>query len=301
MKRFLALALFLIMLLGLSLPTAVMAADPVISNISIVSDTDVKVVRVYNKYYGKTNYIDTDFNAVRSAEPNQYPYTYPIEGPENIDSTWDTGTGGYFQNTNPGADWIWDTPRAEDPATVYSPGAPLYDDDASYHGRVVVFEKTFEITGIPQYATLHIAADNCYEVWINDWHVRSATAQVDGWEETELYQASVDSEHWQTVGHYTGLGSHLVEGTNTIRIMAGNEYYPLVYDATETNNKDVPPWVPAPNYIQRNPGALIFKLDINYVSNPLPEVPSGLLLGVGLTAIGGFIVIKKRRNTIAAR
>jgi hypothetical protein len=300
MKRIFLGVLILVLILSFSLPTVVMAVDPVISNISIVSDTNVKVIGVYNKYSGATNYVATDFNAVRSAEPNQYPYTYPIEDPENTNSTWDTGTGKYFQDTNPGADWIWDTPRAEDPATVYSPGDALYDDDASHHGRVVVFEKTFEIEGSPQYATLHIAADNCYEVWINDWNIRSATAQVDGWEETELYQASVDSEHWQTVGHYTDLGPYLVNGTNTIKIMAGNEYYPLVYVESETNNKDVPPWVADP-YIQRNPGGLIFKLDINYVSTPLPEVPAGFLLGLGLAVIGIFIIIKKRRDTIAAR
>jgi hypothetical protein len=299
-KRILFGVLILVLILSLSLPTVVMAVDPVISNISIVSDTDVKVVRVYNKYGGATNYVDTDFNAVRSAEPNLYPDTYPIEGAENFNSTWDTGTGKYFQDVNPGADWIWDTPRAEDPATLYSPGDDLYDDDASHHGRVVVFEKTFEIEGSPQYATLHIAADNCYEVWINNWHFRSSTAQVDGWEATELYQASVDSENWQNVDHHTGLGSYLVEGMNTIRIMAGNEYYPLVYDVTETNNDVVPPWVADPNYIQRNPGALIFKLDINYVSNPVPEVPSGILLGVGLAAIGIAVIMKKRRDITAA-
>lgn len=301
MKRILFAVLILVLILSLSLPTVVSAEDPVISNISIVSDTDVKVVGVYNKYYGPTNLVATDFYAVKAAEPDPYPDTYPIEGPEAVDSTWDTGAGGYFQTTNPGADWIWETPRSEDPATVYSPGDALYDNDSSFHGRAIIFEKTFEISGNPQYATLHIAADNCYEVWINNWHVRSATAQVAGWQTTDLHQASVDSEHWQNVGHYTDLGSYLINGTNTIRVIAGNEYYPKVYNASETNNKDVPPWVPAPNYIQRNPGGLIFKLDINYVSTPVPEAPGGLLLAMGLAAIGGFIIIKKRRNTIAVR
>jgi hypothetical protein len=106
---------------------------------------------------------------------------------------------------------------------------------------------------------LHITADNCWEVWINGVYLtRSATAKVAGWELTNLHEASVATTGWQTVGHVAVPGAMLNMGSNTITILAANEYY-----WTDDGNSPSPPYVASP-YRQQNPGALIFKLDVEY-------------------------------------
>jgi hypothetical protein len=300
MKKVL-LTLLVVILLAVLIAIPVTAATHAMT---VVSDASVQVIGVYNKAGGSSNYVDlsgSPFNAKIAAEPKPYPtvYTQSVD-----DSTWDTGTGGYFQTTNPGADWIWETVLAEDPATVYTSSHPdLVDADASSNGRVVVFQKTFDITGTPTSATLNIAADNCYEVWINGQHVtRSATAKVDGWESTNLYERTgqdyVDSRDWGTVGHITVDPNILVNGTNTIKIVAGNEYYSPTDPLIEDNNDPCPPYLANP-FRQRNPGAMIFKLDIGYedtVVPPVPELPAGALLGIGLVGLVGFGWLGYRRS-----
>ena len=235
------------------------------ATVSVVSDTSVSIVGVYNKSGGPINFVDlsvTPGSAVIAAEPTTYPTVYFV-GASN--SVWDSGTGFYFQSTNPGAEWIWDTIYAEDAASL---AVPLYDPNASSNGRVVVFEKTFDISGIPQSATMNIAADNCYEVWVNGHFIaRSATAPNSGWELTSLYENDCHSSGWQTVGHYSVSASDLLNGTNTIKILAGNEYYSPDDPNFEYSNFPVPPYVASP-YRQQNPGALIFKMDVSYEPNP---------------------------------
>ncbi|MBN1191476.1 MAG: hypothetical protein JXA46_17100 [Dehalococcoidales bacterium] len=294
--------LHILILLVLTLSVSLLAAIPVMADTSsllVTSDDSVEIIGIYNKAGGPTNYVDftvSPMNAVFAAEPDPCPTDYPSEPPETEDSTWDEGTGNYFYQYYPTADWIWETERAEDPVE-YGPGHALYDDNASSNGRVVVFQKTFTVSGSPEYATLHIAADNCYEVWINvDPVGRSATAKVDDWEISDLHEGSVASNGWQTVGHYPNLAKYLVEGTNTITITVGNEYYPLVEESGEENNTP-PPYMADP-YSQKNPAALIFALDIQSTLPPVPELPAGALLGLGLAGIGAFIVIKHKRQAI---
>jgi len=235
-------------------------------------------------------------NAVLAAEPKPYATGYASEPPEVLNSKWDTDMipSLYFQNASPVADWIWETARAEDPAGL---SGLLYDADASSNGRVVVFEKTFFIPGTPQDATLHITPDNCYEVWINGTHVaRSGTALVDGWETTNLDKTAVDTNGWQTVGEYLALNSYLnANDNNTIKIMAGNESF------FDSDNSPQPPYV-AGQY-QYNPGALIFKLDVEYEESnpppPVPEFPAGLLFGLGLLGVGGFVLVRRHRLAAA--
>jgi hypothetical protein len=289
MRQKLLILLMLVLTLSISFPVAISAADPVIAKISVISDQTVKVVGVYNKG-NNLGMITVNQNAVLALEPFQYL----DEPPDAVGSVWDTGINNYFQNS--GADWIWETKRAEDPAT-FNPNSPLYDADASTHGRVVVFEKTFLIAGTPtKAATLAITADNCYEVWINGHHVaRSATAEVANWATSNLHQSSVDTNGWQNVGVYTIPISYLnAKDNNTIVVVAGNEYY-----GSEDGQGTA--YTPSP-YSQGNPGGLIFKLDGEYEVSPpnppLPELPTGILLGLGLLGVGGFILI--RGNKLAA-
>ncbi len=228
---------------------------------SVNSDTSVQIVGVYNKGVSPTNFVDLNsspFNAVRAQEPKPYPSGYVSEPPEVTDSIWDTAVNWSFQTNALVADWIWETERAEGPAN-YSGNDPLYDDAAYTHGRVVKFQKTFTINGIPQSGTLFITADNAYEVWINSNHIaRSGTAFVSGWELTDLHQASVDTTNWQNVGQYAISAGDLVNGSNTITILAGNEYF-----WSDDGNSPSPALNLDP-YYQYNPGALIFSLDVNY-------------------------------------
>jgi uncharacterized repeat protein (TIGR01451 family) len=258
MKKVLFTMLALVLAIGLSIPMAV----PVFAaTTSVVSDTSVQIVGVYNEAGGVSTYVDlsgSPLNAVRAQEPKPYPTGYVTEPPEVTNSVWDTGTGNYFAAT--AADWIWETERAEWAAN-YDVSNPLYDADASRYGRVVVFEQTFNIPGSPLSGMLHITADNCVEVWINGVYLnRSATAKVAGWELTNLHEASVATNGWQTVNHWAVPAASLVMGSNTIKILAANEYY--WNDGGDTNTP-VPPYLASP-YRQQNPGALIFKLDVEY-------------------------------------
>jgi hypothetical protein len=306
MRKLLFILLILVLTLTFAIPIGISADAPSTVTKSVVSDTDVQIIGVYNKYLGATNFNDlssSPLSAVRAAEPNPYATGYANEPPESDGSAWDDQTGYYFQTTNPGADWIWETVRAEDPATVYSPSSPLYDNNSSSNGRVVVFEKGFFLPGTPTSATLNITADNCYEVWINGEHIkRSATAKVDDWQLTGLQEPSVGSQGWQNVGHWAVSNSYLnANDNNTITIMAGNEYYHPDNASYEFNNSPCPPFVAGER--QQNPGALIFKLDIEYEPYipppPLPELPSGILFGLGILGVGGFMLLRKGKADAA--
>lgn len=247
----------LLLLLGMVIaPHISMAAG-----MSVVSDPSVKVIGVYNKAGGVSTYVDltsAPMSAVRAQEPKPYPTGYVSEGSEVTGSVWDTGTSLYFQNTNPGADWIWETERAEGPAS-YATSSPFYDPAAYTNGRAIVFEKDFDINGIPGAATIHVAADNAYEVWINGVYLgRSSTAKVAGWETTNLREPSVATTGWQAVGHMTIPAGMLSAGKNTVKVIAANEYF-----WSDDGNNPSPAMRQNP-YYQYNPGAVIFKMDIEY-------------------------------------
>ena len=256
------LAAVLVLSLGLVFGAPVLAS-PV--TMSVVSDTSVQIIGVYNKAEGGSSYVDlsgSPMNAVLAAEPTSYPSTYAVDAANSI---WDNNVipSKYFQNTFPNTEWIWETTHAEDPATVYTSGASLYDAAASTNGRVVVFQKTFTINGIPQDSVLHITADNCWEVWINGvFLARSATAKGVGWELTDLSEVNVGSQGWQNIGHVPIPAAMLNKGGNTLTILAGNEYYDNT-SPYEYNNSGQPVFQASP-YLQRNPGALIFDAEISY-------------------------------------
>ena len=244
---------------GLFAVALFLLATPVFADtVSVVSDTDVDVVGVYNKAGGGSTLVPTNMKAVRAQEPKPYPTGYVHEGSEVTNSVWDNDVSWSFQTNAPTADWIWETERAEGPAD-YDVSDPLYDADASKWGRVVVFEKTFDIDGIPGNGTLHVAADNGWEVLINGEYLARSSTVVAGWETSNLHQAYLTTSGWQTVGDAVVPSSMFDTGENTITILAGNEYY----DNDDSPNTDVPAYRADP-YRQLNPGALIFKMDVNY-------------------------------------
>jgi len=231
---------------------------------TVVSGDSVATVitKVYNKALGLNTVVDLSSSplpAVRAWEPDPYPTTYPVEPPEATDSTWDNGVN-WFENNGSSADWIWETHLANGPAD-YALANPLYDVNAAKWGRVVLFETTFVILGNPTSATLRIAADNGYEVWVNNGaHHRSPTVSGPGWENTSLHQTDLNTGGWQSYGTFTIGGSELFNGSNTLHVLAGNEYF-----ASDDGNSQIP----ASMY---NPGAVIFHLDIDY-EVVIEEVP----------------------------
>jgi len=122
----------------------------------------------------------------------------------------------------PKADWIWETYRTDDPGAQ----API-------DGRVVRFERTFDIPCSPNGATLHMTVDNGYAVWINSHLVGCAQVEpawadpcigcCEGWETSGLTESFVHTDGWDNVETYTIPASSLVAGTNTLVILAANE------------------------------------------------------------------------------
>jgi len=259
MKKVLFPILAVVLALSLALPmAAVVGASP--ASMTVVSDTSVLITGVYNKAGGVNTWVDlsgSPLNAVRAQEPKPYPTGYVSEGAEVTDSVWDNGVN-WFEDHSSTADWIWETERAEGPAS-YDIADPLYDADAARYGRVVLFETTFDIPGNPISATLHIAADNGYEAWVNSGtHYLSPTVGGSGWETSNLWQTNLTTNGWQTVGHHSIGSSDLINGLNTLYVLAGNEYFD-----TDDGNSSAPATQSDP-YRQYNPGAAIFQLDIEY-------------------------------------
>ena len=226
----------------------------------VVSDNGTLITKVYNKAGGGNAVVDLSgapMNAVEAYEPKPYPTGYPVEPPETTDSVWDNGVN-WFEDNGSAADWIWETHLAEGP-TSYDINSSLYDADAARWGRVVLLETGFDIPGIPTSATLHIAADNAYEFWLNGGtSTRSATAAGGaGWENSSLHESNVHTSGWQTVGPYDVLGD-LTTGSNTLYVLAGNEYF----WGDDSLNFDNP--TRSDPYAQYNPGAAIFELCVDW-------------------------------------
>ena len=247
MKKVLVLLLALILLLGImshgtsgyfsdtdtsagNTFTAWIGCQP--GSAIIVSDTGTMVTEVNGASI-------TPQNAAYAWEPcNSYPNC--DTSTEDDPSLWDNNTGNYFTGT--GADWIWDTRLTSDPGAA-----------APATGRVVRFERTFEIPCSPRGATLDITVDNGYTVWINGNLV--GCSEVDpciGWETSDLTEPYVHTSGWQTVKHYTIPSTYLVAGTNVLVILAANEYY----DTDDGHG--------APGTAVTNPAGLIYRLEVTW-------------------------------------
>jgi predicted ribosomally synthesized peptide with SipW-like signal peptide len=187
-------------------------------SVIIVSDTSTEVTEAYTNYPGGTHTTTytTPLAAVAAWEHTDWgPVTTTFAGLE--------GT--------PKAGWIWETQYTNEPGGWgdWPGGWP----SSAATGRVVQFEREFEIDCSPMEATLRITVDNGYTVWINGNLV--GCSQVNscgaspcadpciGWENYTLIEAYVNSHGWETVKTYNIPESDLVVGTNTLVILAANE------------------------------------------------------------------------------
>lgn len=132
------------------------------------------------------------------------------------------------------AKWIW----SEDPVTDWTTD------------KFVTFEKQFVVSGNPTAATLDVAVDNSYEVYVNGTLVGSDDAENN-------HQSTTQDQFSASV-----LGA-LVNGNNTIKFIVKN-------------------WA-LPNYpAVNNPGGLMFKLHVESKSCPgdLPDDPGTSIVHV---------------------
>ncbi len=221
MKKVLVLSLALILLLGITSHgtsglfsdtetsagntfTAWVEVCPLDSMI-IVSDTNTQVTEVSNAP------IAPQLAVYAWEHANWDSPTY------NNVTTFFTGLEGTIK-----ADWIWETEYTDGPG-----------GDAPIDGRVVQFERTFDIPCWPVGAELYITVDNGYTVWINGNLVGCAQVEpawsdpcigcCEGWETSDLTEAHVDTSDWMTVEHYTIDSTDLVTGENVLVILAANE------------------------------------------------------------------------------
>jgi len=234
----------------------------------VVSDTDCIVEEVY--HHDITGYVGKSFPltpAINVIEPKPYPTDYPPDDDSDdliAGSTWDNGTEKYFVGT--GADWIWDTEYASEPL----PGEGGYnpDTDRASWGHAILLSKTFKIPGNPISARMHITADNCYSFWINNGIeiVSDGAFYTYGWEESLMLDSQVHPSMWKSVEVYnSGFDfpiTDLVEGENTLWVLAGNEDY------SENTGKTGIDWMD-------NPGGVIFVLEVEYepsIGNPAVDI-----------------------------
>jgi hypothetical protein len=139
---------------------------------------------------------------------------------------------------------------------------------------VILLALDFDIpeSACPVGATLRIAADNGWEAWVNGGtSYYSDAVSSPGWETTLLQESDLQSNNWErdlenpADGLITIPASDLVNGTNTKNVLAANEAYTLGDMGTNTL---WPPLQISPSYYQRNPGAVIFQLDVEYDEPP---------------------------------
>ena len=170
--------------------------------------------------------------AVLAWEPGP---SYPNDGPDDsgweANSIWDQNLS--VDLSSAGADWIWETYRVQD---------PLY-------GTALTLQRSFDI-GCPISGNLQIACDNGYEVSLNGTLLGSDNV-YGSWQTSNLRQAYVDINGWQTVGSYAL--TSLQQGTNTLTIDVANEYF----NSDDYGN-------PGPGTQSSNPGACIFVLEVTY-------------------------------------
>jgi hypothetical protein len=186
----------------------------------IVSDTNTTVTEAYTVYNNQT-----------VTATNTPHYAVLAQHPDGSDPSrdWDNRItyNGQPYTFSDGAQWIWETWRTDGPAPSLPwqpwPDWPQEWPLSSVTGRVVRFERTFEIPCSPRGATLYITVDNGYTVWINGHLVGSAQVFT-GWESNILTQSYVDTSNWTTVEIYTIDSADLVAGTNVLEILAANEY-----------------------------------------------------------------------------
>jgi hypothetical protein len=164
---------------------------------------------------------------------------YPNDGPDDTgweaNSLWDQRLSTDLRPT--GADWIWEDYRVLDPV----------------YGTALTLQRSFDI-GAPIAGNLKIACDNGYEVFLNGTSLGSDNVYGD-WRTSNLKQAFVDVNGWDTVGSFDLL-DYLLAGANDLTVDAANEYF----NTDDSGNG-------APGTMSSNPGACIFAMDLSYYAD----------------------------------
>jgi len=221
MKKVLVLSLALVLLLG------------IMSNgtSSYFSDTETSAGNTFTAWVGcpPGNLIIVSDANTMVTEVNNVLLTTPQNAvPAWVHGNWDPVSTYFAGLEEPTADWIWETYRTDDPPA---------GEQAPVVGRVVQFERTFDIPCSPIGATLDITVDNGYTVWINGNLLGCAQVDADGpgpcsdgapcacigWETSDLTDDYVHASNWSTVETYTIPATYLVTGENVLVILAANE------------------------------------------------------------------------------
>jgi hypothetical protein len=202
---------------------------------AIVSgDGQTKVIQ--HRSGDAAGFTSLDQAAVLAWEPGP---NYPNDGPDDssweANSLWDQRLSTDLRPT--GADWIWESYQVLDPVK----------------GTVLTFQRTFDI-GYPIDGSLRIACDNGYEVFLNGTSLGSDNVYGD-WRTSNLKQAFVDVNGWDTVGSFALL-DYLLDGANVLIIDAANEYF----NTDDSGN----PYI---GTVSSNPGACIFAMDVDYYAD----------------------------------
>jgi len=212
------------MAFGLPALSGAAAAATTTESMTVVSDATTRVVsyRVGN-------------DETCTFQPMDVPADPSWEHPSweaNLDFTFDAN-----------ADWIWHCDE-DNPAGngEYYVREPIYGD-------IVKFERRFTVPGTPTSGTLHITADNGYEVWLNGTKLGSASLSP-GWECSNLGNAYVDDTAgtWDTVEHYA---LNLQAGENVLTVYGVNEQ-----QSTDDLEQE--------GTVTSNPGGVIFQADVDY-------------------------------------
>ncbi len=177
--------------------------EPVCEDIVIVSD---ETNEVYQEENNEMNSYIGPFGAIANAVK-----TF-------VHDNWTSITG---------AEWIWKTEEVENP-----------EEDEVYY-----FEKHFDIHGTVSSATLEVAVDNSYKVWINDELIDDRFNVEDNYSETRIY--SIDSGKFD-------------DTENVIKFKVKN-------------------WEQPGGTWETNPAGLLYRLDIerNTCYEPDPEPETG--------------------------
>jgi len=149
---------------------------------------------------------------------------------DSVPSLWDISLD--YDFTASGADWIWESWRTLNPI----------------RGDIVDFEKTFVVQGFPISGVLRIACDNGYDAFLNGDFAGSGGLS-DVWRTSELKEADVANQGWQSVGTYD-VTHLLLSGLNVLDVGTANEYM----------NTDDVNYGPGTRY--SNPAGLIFELEV---------------------------------------
>lgn len=236
---------------GLPAASVPAAASSHSQSMTVASDTTAKVVG----YRAGTGSDVADCTLDSADRQAKLTYVHPNWG--TVTSQFDSG------------EWIWDGDGdnpVDENGTQYYVKEPVYGD-------VVKFEKTFEIPGTPTGGSMDITVDNGYELYVNGTLVESAQVHdtdVD-WECSDLFESSVNSDGWQSI-ETVDIGSELVSGSNTLEILAANEFM-----GSEDGQ--------ATGTVLSNPAGLIFEADIQYVCSETYDLCAAQDIDVGTVTV----------------